>query len=146
MLDDLGLLPTLLWFFGRYTDRTHVKVEFDHNISSERFPPRVEITAFRIVQESLTNVARYAAVDRATVRLKADQHVLKVEVQDQGRGFDPGTQLTSRIGNGLAGMRERARSLNGQFQVESAPGSGARLTATLPLEGVVSGSKEATTE
>ncbi len=146
MLDDLGLLPTLLWFFGRYTDQTHVKVEFNHNILSKRFPPRVEIAAFRIVQESLTNVARYAAVDRATVRLKADQHVLKVEVQDQGRGFDPRTQLTSNIGIGLAGMRERARSLKGQFQVVSAPGSGTRLTAILPLEDVVSGSRKETTE
>ena len=146
MLDDLGLLPTLLWFFGRYTDQTHVKVEFDHNISSERFPPRVEITAFRIVQESLTNVARHAEVDQATVRLRADQHMLSVEIQDQGRGFDPGTQLTSNIGIGLAGMRERARSLKGQFQVESAPGSGTRLTADLPLEDLVSGNRKETTE
>ena len=146
MLDDLGLLPTLLWFFGRYTDQAHVKVDFDHNISSERFPPRVEITAFRIVQESLTNVARHACVDQATVRLRADQHVLRVEVQDQGRGFDPGTNLISNNGIGLAGMRERVRSLQGQFQVESAPGRGTRLTAVLPLSGVDPGSGKETPE
>ena len=146
MLDDLGLLPTLLWFFGRYTDRTQVKVEFNHNISSERFTPRVEITAFRIVQEALTNVARHAGVDQVTVGLRADQHVLRVEVQDQGRGFDPRTQLTSNIGIGLAGMRERARCLKGQFQVESASGRGTRLTAVLPLNDVVQGSRTETTE
>jgi len=142
MLDDLGLLPTLLWFFGRYTDQTHVKVDFNHNISSERFPPRVEITAFRIVQESLTNVARHSGVDQATVRIRADQDVLRVEVQDQGRGFDPGTQLTSNIGIGIAGMRERARSLKGQLQVESAAGRGTRMTAALPLNDVDSGSRK----
>ena len=146
MLDDLGLLPTLLWFFGRYTVQTQVKVDFNHNISSGRFPPRVEIAAFRIVQESLNNVARHASVDQATVRLRAHQHVLRVEVQDQGRGFDPGTQLKWNIGIGIAGMRERARSLKGQFQVESTPGSGTRLTAELPLEDMVSGSRKETTE
>ena len=137
MLDDLGLLPTLLWFFGRYTDQTHVKVDFNHNISSGRFPPRLNITAFRIVQEALTNVARHAGVDQVTVRLQVDQHVLRVEVQDQGRGFDPGTRLTSNIGIGIAGMGERARSLEGQFQIESSPGKGTRLTAALPLKDVV---------
>ena len=146
MLDDLGLLPTLLWFFRRFTDQTHVKVEFNHNILSKRFPPRVEIGAFRIVQESLTNVARHAGVDRVTVRLRADRHTLRVEIRDQGRGFDPGTQLTSNIGIGLAGMRERARSLKGQFKVDSAPGSGTCLTVVLPLEGVISGSGQETTE
>ena len=146
MLDDLGLLPTLLWFFGRYTDQSRVQVDFNHNISSERFQPTVELAAFRIVQESLTNVARHASVDQATVRLMADHQVLRVEVQDQGSGFDPEILLTSNDGIGLDGLRERARSLKGRFQVESAPGSGTRLTVVLPLEDVVSGGRKETTE
>jgi PAS domain S-box-containing protein len=134
MLDDLGLLPTLLWHFERYTKQTNIQVTLEHGgLEGQRFPPEVETAAYRIVQEGLTNVARHAGVSQVTVRLLASQDTLSLQVKDQGSGFDPGAALASGISSGLSGMRERARLLGGQLTIESAPGAGVRLTAELPL-------------
>lgn len=131
MLDDLGLLPTLLWHFEHYTAQTQVNVVFHHNGLDRRFGPQVETAAYRIVQEALTNVARHAAVKEVEVRCEADASALRIEVDDCGVGFDP-----SRIGPipfGLDGMRERAELLGGSFSIKTAAGSGTSLTVRLPL-------------
>jgi PAS domain S-box-containing protein len=134
MLDDLGLLPTLLWHFERYTAQTHVGVTFTHTgLEGRRFTPEVETAAYRIVQEALTNVARHASVDQVAVRFWADQDTLGVQIEDRGTGFDPEAALAARATTGLAGMHERAVLLGGQLTVESAPGAGACVTAELPL-------------
>ena len=133
ILDDLGLLPALVWLFERYTMQTNVSVRFEHRLLEEqRFDPEVETTAYRIMQEALTNVARHAGVSEVTVRLWTDADTLWVVVADQGRGFDPQT-VGTRASSGLAGMQERAALLGGSLTIESAAGAGTRLTATLPL-------------
>ncbi|HUI25044.1 MAG TPA: PAS domain S-box protein [Candidatus Kryptonia bacterium] len=133
MLDDLGLLPALLWLFGRYSNQTKVEVAFEHRGLERRFLPEVETAAFRIVQEALTNVARHAAVASARVVAIAMDATLVVEVVDDGRGFDPaGEHATGRFA-GIAGMRERASLLGGQLDIEAAPGAGVYLRAELPL-------------
>ena len=134
MLDDLGLLPALLWHFDRYTAQTNVRVTFKHSgLQRRRFGPEVETAAYRIVQEALTNVARHASVSEVTVRLWADQDTLGAQIEDQGTGFDPEAALAAGATTGLAGMRERAVLLGGQLTVESAPGAGTQVTAELPL-------------
>jgi PAS domain S-box-containing protein len=134
MLDDLGLLPALLWHCGRYTDQTGVHVDFRHtNLEGRRFGPKVETAAYRIVQEALTNVARHANVDKVTVRLWAEQDTLNVQIADQGAGFDL-EQAMAEESSGLVGMRERAVLLGGELTIESTPGAGTRLMAELPLE------------
>jgi PAS domain S-box-containing protein len=134
MLDDLGLLPTLLWHFERYTTQTHVRLTFKHSgLEGRRFAPQVETAAYRLVQEALTNVARHAGVSEVWVRSWADQETLGVQIQDQGTGFDPEAALAAGATTGLAGMRERAVLLGGQLTVESAPGAGTCVTAELPL-------------
>jgi signal transduction histidine kinase len=133
MLDDLGLLPALLWHIERYTAQTRVKVAFEHTGLETRFSPEAETAAYRIVQEALTNVARHAAVNRATVVLGVTQDMLYLQIQDTGVGFDPQVALASTTSSGLAGMRERATLLRGRLVVESAPGAGTRVTAELPL-------------
>jgi signal transduction histidine kinase len=133
MLDDLGLLPALLWHIERYTGQTGVQVVFKHTGMERHLTPALETAAYRTVQEALTNVARHARVSEVTVRLWADQHTLGVQVDDQGIGFDPATALAVSITGGLVGMRERVALLGGQLTVESAPGSGTRLTAEFPL-------------
>jgi signal transduction histidine kinase len=136
MLDDLGLLPALLWHCGRYTDQTGVHVDLRHtNLEGQRFRPEVETAAYRIAQEALTNVARHAGVDNVTVRLWIEQDTLSVQVIDQGAGFDPDDPLISDTSSGLVGMRERAVLLGGELTIESAPGAGTCLTAKLPLGG-----------
>jgi PAS domain S-box-containing protein len=132
MLDDLGLLHTLLWHFDRYTAQTQINVDFQHASLHQRLPPDVSSAAYRIVQEALTNVARHAGVAEVKVRARVDRNVLWICVEDRGVGFDP-TTLSASISSGVSGMRERARLLGGKLAVESAAGSGTRITAELPL-------------
>ncbi|MGH8067838.1 MAG: PAS domain S-box protein [Candidatus Entotheonellia bacterium] len=132
MLDDLGLLPALLWLFERYSAQTNVQVDCKHvGLDGRRFGAAVETAAFRIVQEALTNVARHARVPGAMVRLWSDPNRLGVQIEDYGIGFDP--QTASAASSGLAGMRERASALKGHLTIESAPGSGTRILAEWPL-------------
>lgn len=133
MLDDLGLLPTLVWFLNRYSVQTGVRVAFDHQGLEERFSSAIETAAYRIVQEALTNVARYAGVAKASVRIWASGGILTVQVQDQGVGFDAAAALQTPRSNGLTGMRERAMLLGGGLTVESAPRQGTQVTAEFPL-------------
>ncbi len=133
MLDDLGLLPTLLWQIENYTAQTHVRVNFKHSgLERQRFAPEVETAAYRVVQEALTNVARHANVQQATVRVWTDQDTLSIEVADDGKGFDL-DNVVARETSGLTGMRERATLAGGQLQIESRPGEGTRLLAELSI-------------
>jgi PAS domain S-box-containing protein len=132
ILDDLGLLPALGWQFGQFTGQTSISVNFRHNGLDRRLIPEVELAAFRIVQEALTNVARHAGVSEVAVRLWLDDGRLYAHVEDRGIGFDPGAAC-ARGHTGLAGMNERVLSLGGQLRVESAPGDGTSVLAELPI-------------
>jgi signal transduction histidine kinase/PAS domain-containing protein len=140
MLDDLGLLPALLWHFERYTAQTQVHVAFKQIGLERRFQPEMETVVYRIIQEALTNVARHAGVSNVTVRVWADEETLNVQVEDQGIGFDPEAALAASASSGLSGMYERVGLLGGQLRIESIPGAGTWLTARLPLSGL--GEKE----
>jgi signal transduction histidine kinase len=135
MLDDLGLLPALLWYFERYTAQTNVRVNLTHRGLQRRFQPEVETAAFRIIQEALTNVARHAQVEEVGVRLSLTPRKLSLYVKDKGRGFDPEPVLAGGGSSGVAGMTERAALLGGHLEVESAPGAGTTLAAEIPLNG-----------
>lgn len=132
-LDELGLVPALLALFERYRDETGVLVNFKHQGVDRRFTPEVETTAYRIVQEALTNVARYAGAAGVNVRLWTVQGVLNLQVEDRGRGFDAEAVLAARQSSGLAGMRERATGVGGRLTIESSPGAGTQVMAELPF-------------
>lgn len=133
MLDDLGLLPTLLWHIEHYQTQTRVQVEFKHSgLEARRFSSQVETAAYRIVQEALTNVARHAETNEATVRVWTQGENLLIQVEDSGKGFDANVTSSASETSGLAGMRERAVLLGGSLSVESNPGGGTRLTAEMP--------------
>jgi signal transduction histidine kinase len=131
MLDDLGLVPTLLWHFERYRAHTSIQVHFHHLGVIERMPSDTEITAFRIVQETLTNVARHAGVNEVTVEVWREAGHLKLRVEDCGHGFESGAVASSACG--ITGMRERAMLAGGSLTVESLPGHGTRVGAELPI-------------
>jgi PAS domain S-box-containing protein len=131
MLDELGLLPTLLWHFERYHAQTGVRVDFRHAGPAGRLDSRVETAAFRIVQEALTNVARHAGVQEASVSLEARPDRIELRVEDRGVGFRP-ESVGTQVASGLAGMRERARLIGGRLRIDAAPGAGTRLVAELP--------------
>jgi PAS domain S-box-containing protein len=133
MLDDLGLLPTLRWFFNRYTTQTGIRVIFKHTSMEQRFDAEVETVVYRLIQEALTNVARHAEVDEVTVRLWSDPNTLGVQIEDHGVGFDPEAALARKTSSGLAGMQERVFLLGGELTIESAPGEGTCFVVELPL-------------
>ncbi len=134
MLDDLGLFPALLWHFERYQSQTQIEVHFfQRGVAERRFAPEVETAAYRIIQEALTNVARYAHVTEVTVRLWAQTDTLTIQVEDEGAGFVPEQVLATNTSSGLTSIQERATLLGGQVEIISAPGQGTRITAELPL-------------
>jgi PAS domain S-box-containing protein len=133
MLDDLGLLPTLLWQIERFEIQTGMTVDFRHANIDRRFAPETELTAFRIIQEGLTNVARHADVRHAKIVAWANLKSLRVNLEDEGSGFDVKAVLGARS-SGLSGMAERSRLLGGRFDIESAPNHGTRITVELPAK------------
>ncbi len=130
-LDTYGLMPALRSHIERYEKRTGITIDLRVEGVERRFTPLLETTAYRIVQEALTNLARHADVPEAVVQLIADEQVLMVSIQDQGPGFDP---AVVQEGSGLTSMRERAELLGGLLDVDTAPGAGVRITAELPLD------------
>ena len=109
-----------------------VTVEVDG--SPRELPAEVDLAAFRIVQEAVTNVARHAGQSRAIIRVAYGEHDLTVQVDDNGRGATPGT--ISAGGSGIAGMRERTAALGGRLDAGPRPGGGFRVRAQLPVDGV----------
>jgi signal transduction histidine kinase len=134
MLDDIGLLPTLLWHFERYTKQTGIRVSFHHNGITKRLSPNVETAVYRIIQEALTNIARHAQVAEAFVHLTLRNNILGVEIIDHGVGFDLSVDTSKWSTAGMAGMRERANMLGGYLVVKSAPDTGTQILAMLSLD------------
>jgi signal transduction histidine kinase len=132
-LDQLGLLAGLLALFDRYTKQTGVLVNFKHQGVNGRFAPEVETTAYRIVQEALTNVARHAAAASVSVTVWTTVDMLSAQIEDRGRGFDAEDALARVRSSGLPGMQERVTLLGGLLTIESRPGAGTQITAALPL-------------
>jgi two-component system sensor histidine kinase UhpB len=136
MLDDLGLIPALRWYVGRYVDRVDVRVDLEASGLSERLPQETETVLYRIVQEALTNVAKHAQASRVSIHLECGVSSVTVTIRDDGLGFDMegvADLQPSRQGIGLLGMQERAASLGGGLSIESRPGEGTRLTIEIPL-------------
>jgi signal transduction histidine kinase len=135
MLDDLGLLPALIWHFQRCKTQSNLNVDFRHSGLEITFPKDVAIAAYRIVQEALTNVMRYAGVNEVLVEVWIDVGWLQIRIEDKGKGFNskdiaPGSSL------GLQGMKERALLLGGNLTVDSFPNQGTVVFAQLPLNNV----------
>jgi signal transduction histidine kinase len=143
-LDELGLTAAIDELADRCS--TTPGLELDRHISlgdavagdATRLSPELESTVYRLVQEALTNVVKHSRAQRANVRVVGDDHVVTVEVSDDGVGFDPDVRAP---GFGLVGMKERLAMAGGSLQISSALGQGTTLRAEVPLpesRGVVS--------
>ncbi len=131
VLDRYGLPAAIAWYLERYQATTGITIHLQQqDVEQRRYPPEIEIAAFRVVQEALTNIARHAGVAEAWVTLFRDGSLLLV-IHDRGRGFDPAQHLES---SGLGGMRERVELLGGSFELVTAPGEGVHITAAFSLE------------
>jgi signal transduction histidine kinase len=136
ILDDFGLEQTLEWFVKQFCRQTGVKVHFEKDLAEGFFPREDAIHIYRILQESLNNVAKHAKAQQAWVRLTEKGGELRLEVRDDGRGFvtSTGAGRSPGDGVGLMGMRERAQHLNGTFQIQSVPGKGTIVTIRIPID------------
>jgi signal transduction histidine kinase len=136
LLDELGLVPALKWYIKRQGERAGWETEYSPVIMDNHIPAEVKITCFRIVQEALTNVARYAEATHVQVSLKRQNDHLVLIIEDNGKGFNveqAKTRARSGFSVGLLGMEERARLVGGGLTITSSPKSGTQLTASLPL-------------
>jgi PAS domain S-box-containing protein len=135
MLDEAGLEFALRWYVEGFAERSEIRVNFDFPDDLGRLPREVETTIFRLIQESLTNIHRHAESRTAAIRLWRQDHYVKVEVTDQGKGMDleKGSYRAARTGVGIQGMRERVRELGGTFEIESGK-QGTRVSANVPFQ------------
>jgi signal transduction histidine kinase len=130
VLDDLGFAAAANWYVDQFSTRTSLPVELR---LPDKDPERGNVVAtalFRVLQESLTNIARHAEATHVEVRLDFKNEKWLLSIRDDGVGFeyDPG-----RLGDiGLVGMRERIQTLAGHFSVTTAPGKGTLIEAIIP--------------
>lgn len=127
-LTNLGLTASLEILLREYRERTGLQVE--SRLDAVRLAPDAELTVYRLVQEALTNVAKYAKARRLEVSLSAQGTQAEISVRDDGVGFDPRSPKTAA--HGLLGMRYRVESEGGQFSLQAAPGRGTCVSARLP--------------
>jgi signal transduction histidine kinase len=136
MLDDLGLVPALRTYAEARFEGTATRVQIETKNLTQRLPPEVEITLFRVMQEALSNIAKHAHAYRVEVSIERyDDGAVVAHVQDDGIGFIPAKYLQTQEGlrgMGLLGMRERTVLLGGTLTIESTPGRGTRLRIQVP--------------
>jgi signal transduction histidine kinase len=131
-LDELGLAPALTSLAQRTSTTTGLEVHTDVQIPEGRpLTSDLETTVYRIVQESLTNVAKHARASRVDLAVRCTGRELQIAVSDDGIGFDPEAERDG--GFGLAGMRERVDLIGGELSVERGPRAGTVVSARLPL-------------
>ena len=134
-LEDLGLLPALRMLVAQADGRTDADVKLDEAGADQRYDPDIELGAYRIAQEALSNAIQHAQAQTIKVAVASRSDGLTLSVFDDGRGFTlpAKADVLTRNGHfGLVGMRERTARLGGALEIRTAPGQGTRVTARLP--------------
>jgi len=137
LVDELGFVGAARSYLEGFSRRTGVVVDFDLPDREDRLPPDLELTLFRVLQESLTNIHRHSKSPRAEIQFSADDKTAALKIRDYGIGLPPETIRNfnhngADVGVGLAGMKERVRERNGQFEIRSDSG-GTFISAILPI-------------
>jgi two-component system sensor histidine kinase DegS len=131
MLDDLGLIPTLRRYSDAFKEQAGVDVSVTVTGTERRIEPYLEVMVFRAVQELLGNASRHSQATLIKVQIDLGNDLIRVSVEDNGKGFTVET-LNDSSNLGLKLIRERAEMLGGNFEIDSAAGSGARVSFTVP--------------
>jgi signal transduction histidine kinase len=130
LLDNLGISSALDWQVRQACERAGLNCEL--NVADIELPPEVAIALYRIVQEALTNIIKYASARNVDVELLADDEGVSLIVHDDGAGLPSGVE-SSRLSHGIAGMRQRVRALHGTFKIGSRPGTGTTIEVFIPV-------------
>lgn len=142
MLDDLGLVPAIEWLANDFTSRYGITVQRHIHTGNTAFSSAAATTLFRIVQETLTNVARHAEASLVVLTLEVDGRHCTLRIVDNGRGTDAeaghAPERTRQDKSfGLLGIRERAHMFNGTVEIDTAPGEGFALSVTFELDALL---------
>jgi len=130
LLDNLGISSALDWQVRQTCERAGLNCEL--NLADIELPPEVSIALYRIVQEALTNIVKYASARNVDVELLGDEDGVSLIVHDDGAGLPAGVE-SSRLSHGIVGMRQRVRTMDGTFRIGSRPGSGTTIEVFIPL-------------
>ncbi|MBN8655708.1 MAG: sensor histidine kinase [Anaerolineae bacterium] len=130
MLDDLGLVPTLRKYADSFKEQSGMDVSVTVSGSERRLEPYLEVMLFRAAQELLGNASRHSQATVVKIHLDLGTDFIRISVDDNGRGFDPET-LKDSNNLGLKLIRERSEMLGGKFEIDSALGSGAKISFTV---------------
>jgi signal transduction histidine kinase len=131
MLDYLGLVPALQKLVSEFSERNGIGITFAHTSLPASLPPDVALCLFRVVEESLTNIAKHSKAPSAAIHLTGGADGIRLRIEDAGTGFDMAL-LAGRPGLGFISMQERLRVLHGGMRVESGPSRGTRIDAWVP--------------
>ena len=140
-LDDLGVTAALRKLVADFPARTGIASSFRVEGGARRVRPEVELGLFRVAQEALNNVARHARASKVSVRMRFTDEEVRLSVNDDGAGFNPGSAGEAALG--ILGMTERAGLLGGRLEVISAPGKGTTVRTAVPLAGFAAGTSAA---
>ena len=132
ILDDLGLLAAMEWQLQEFEKRTGIRCRFISSLEQVALDADGTTVLFRILQETLTNVARHACATQVEVSLDQEQDTVSLRVQDNGRGIAE-SEVDGSKSYGLLGMRERVRLRSGDFTIQGTPGQGTTVVIRLPL-------------
>lgn len=135
ILDDLGLMSPINRLLSDLTERAGIDAEMKEVGEERKLPPDTALALFRIAQEALRNVEHHAQATSVTVTVDFLEGIVKLSVADNGVGFvlPPGQDFVTSGKLGLLGMRERAEALGGRLDIQSRPGEGTVLTASIPV-------------
>ncbi len=131
---DAGLVAALQWLVQSFASRTAIPARFETNREDLPLPAECAAAMYRVAQESLANISKYAQAQRVAVQLFAAPEEVTLEVSDDGVGFDPG-MLQATPGFGIRGLVERARGLGGWAEISSAPSRGTTVMFCVPTHG-----------
>ncbi|MFC9598175.1 PAS domain-containing protein [Peribacillus butanolivorans] len=129
VLDDLGLFPAIRSYLVRFSEHHHIKIHFDCYLNC-RLNTNKEITIYRVIQEALTNIRKYAQTEEATVTIREIDDEIRVVIEDEGKGFD--LDKVTR-GVGLFSMEERAKAAGGNLSLHSVEEKGTKVFLEIPL-------------
>ncbi len=130
-LDDLGLPATIRWYLGQAQERTSCDFDFKIVGEEQEICPEFMTVMFRIFQEGVTNVIKHAEAVYTTIHLVFEDDVMRIVINDNGRGFDM-SHPQEHTSWGLLGMQERTTLLGGEFLMNSKPGRGTRIESIIP--------------
>lgn len=130
---DMGLIASLEWLCTEFTKHSNIPVNFHSLADTVVLDENRSVMIFRIAQESLTNITRYAEANQVDMSLERDGNILTIQIRDNGKGFDQ-NKLSRHKSFGLLGMRERAIVLSGDLNIISFPGMGTLISLSIPIQ------------